>query len=65
MSEMRDYFDRANPTIVAPGEGRLGGPRQLDLYTAWNRLSRRLFVTMPTQLDRCRSFRNRFIQAVR
>ena len=62
---IRSYFDLANPTIVEPGEGRLGGPRSQDFFTAWNRLSRALFVTVPQQLDRTRVNRNRFLSAVK
>jgi len=61
---IRNYMDRVNPTAIAPGEGRLGGPRSADLHTAWNRIARTLGVTAPANLDRCRTFRNRFIDAV-
>jgi hypothetical protein len=62
---VRTYFDNLNPAIVAPGEGRLGGPRQMDLFTAWNRLSKALFLTYPQQLDRCKVNRNKYVQTVR
>lgn len=62
---LRNYMDNANPTITAPGEGRLGGPRSADLPIAWNRLARTLGVSYPRALDRCRSFRNAFTTVVR
>jgi len=61
---IRDYFDRTNPIrYVDPRPPRTPHPQ--DIYGAWDRLARQLYVTVPNQLDRARSFRNRYIQAVR
>jgi len=59
---VRLYFDNRVP--VAPGEGRLGGPRVRTWQQGWNQLSRQVFVVLPSQLDRARDYRNRFIRAV-
>lgn len=52
-----------------PMEGVTHSQRFPDPYvrlnTNWLRLQRAVFVTLPTQLDRTRSWRNRFLAAVR
>jgi hypothetical protein len=61
---IRDYFDRTNP-IVYDTSHDVPKPEARDIYRAWDRLARQLYVTLPNQLDRARSFRNRYIRAVR
>lgn len=63
--QVSQYFDAKNPTITAPGEGRLGGPRELDFFTALERIQQAWFVVMDNQLNRSRGYRNRFMRAVR
>lgn len=62
-SPIDNYFQRINPTLNRPEEGASRLP-SVDLYRAWDRLSRQLFVVTPAALDRCRLYRNRFIRAV-
>lgn len=67
MSNLFDsYFQRVNPTLNRPEEG--GHPRPTpppDFYRAWDQLAQQVYGVLPNQLDRARSFRNRFIRAVR
>jgi hypothetical protein len=58
------YFQRVNPTLRRPEEGAHVMP-DVDLYGAWDRLSKMLFYTAPRTLDRTRANRNRFVPRVR
>lgn len=59
-----NYFQRVNPSLKRPEEGASRLP-SIDLYGAFDRLSRQLFSTAPTQLDRTRTNRNKFLAAVK
>lgn len=59
-----NYFQRINPTLKRPEEGASRLP-SIDLYGAWDRLSKQLFSTAPNQLDRTRVNRNKFLAAVK
>lgn len=59
-----NYFQRINPTLKRPEEGASRLP-SVDLYGAWDRLSKQLFQTAPNQLDRTRVNRNKFLAAVK
>ena len=63
--QMRNYFDSRVP--VEPPHSFSGGPRpgRRTWQTAWNNLSKQLFVVMPNQLDRTRVNRNKFLKAVK
>lgn len=59
-----DYFRRVNPTLKRPEEGAARFP-SANLHKAWDRLAHQIGEVGPRALDRARTFRNRFDDAVR
>lgn len=58
-NKLRDYFDQRVP--IQPLQGQ---PPSVGWGGAWNRLSKALFLTLPSQLDRAKVNRNKFGKAV-
>jgi len=61
---MRAYFDSKVPIRGEDPATKVPVP-QRTWQQAWTNLSKQLFVVTPQQLDRCKSFRDRFASAVR
>lgn len=61
---LREYFDNKVPVRPKPGDPDFVGPPAPNWRTSWNNLARQLYIVLPNQLDRARTFRNRFMRAV-